>query len=230
MPTKSKSFSATLERIRSGVNFVIVRVPFDVRKTFGAGARPKVKGEINGFAFRTSLFPTREQGHFLLVNNKMQHGAHVAVGSRAKFRLELDTDQRVIAVPPEMKKVFAEARSLERWFAKLSYSIRKWLMDGITQPKSPEARVRRAEQVAELLMSAMEAERELPPLLRVAFARNPKAQTAWERMTSTQRRGQLLAVFYYRNPEARARRLDKAVEEAIRLAERAGERKDRNSR
>jgi hypothetical protein len=38
-------------------------------------------------------------------------------------------------------------------------------------------------------------------------------------MSASRRRGQLLAIFYYRSPEARARRLSKIVEEAAALAE-----------
>jgi hypothetical protein len=38
-------------------------------------------------------------------------------------------------------------------------------------------------------------------------------------MSPSHRRGQLIAIFYYRSPEARARRLEKVVAEAIALAE-----------
>src|SRR6185503_17758444 len=86
----SRSFSATLERLRSGLGWVIVRVPFDVAAVWGARARVKVKGEINGFPFRTSLFPTRDGVHFLLVNKRMQKGAHTGIGATARVRLEPD--------------------------------------------------------------------------------------------------------------------------------------------
>lgn len=220
----AKSFRANLERLRSGLNWVIVRVPFDVKKTWGAGGRPKVKGEINGFAFRTSLFPMRDGGHFLLVNKRMQRGAQTVLGTVARVRLEPDSEERVVAVPVEMKHIFAEERSLGRWFDQLNYSTRKWIADWISGVKSADARVRRAEQVSEQLLATMEAERELPPILQVAFARTPRARQGWEQMSSTQRRGQLLAIFYYRSPEARARRVDKVVQEAAERAEKRAER------
>jgi uncharacterized protein YdeI (YjbR/CyaY-like superfamily) len=84
--------------------------------------------------------------------------------------------------------------------------------------------MRRAEQVAEQLFSAMEAERELPPVLRLAFTRDPRALEGWNLMSPSHRRGLLIAVFYYRSPEARARRVDKIVEEAIALAEKKSHR------
>ena len=218
MRVKSKSFKATLEILRSGLGWVIARVPFDVAKTWGT-RRPKVKGEINGFPFRTTLFPARSGGHFVLVNKRMQAGSGTVPGSVAKFRLEPDTEERTVIAPAELKRAMAGERALERWYDALNYSTRKEIAAWITEVKSGEARVRRAQQLAERLLSPMEAEPELPPLLRLAFARTPRALEGWQRMSPSQRRAQLLAIFYYRSPEARARRVAKAVEAAAEYAE-----------
>ncbi|HMD07499.1 MAG TPA: YdeI/OmpD-associated family protein [Candidatus Acidoferrum sp.] len=215
----SKSFHATLERLRSNLGWIVIRIPFNVQNTWGTRGMFRVQGEINGFAFRTSLFPTRKGEHFLLVNKKMQAGAYATAGTTAEFLLKPDTAERVAVVPAEFKRILAEDRSFRRWFDALSYSIRKWISDWIVQPKSPAARVRRAEQVAEQLFSAMEAERELPPVLKLAFTRDPRALEGWNLMSPSHRRGQLIAIFYYRSPDARARRIEKVVAEAIALAE-----------
>lgn len=215
----TKSFHATLERLRSNLGWVVIRIPFDVQKIWGTRGMFRVKGEINGFPFRTSLFPTRKGEHFLLVNKKMQAGAHASEGTTAEFLLEPDTEERVAIVPTEFERFLAQDRLFRRWFDALSYSIRKWISDWIVQPKSAEARVRRAEQVAEQLFSAMEAECELPPALKLAFTRNPRALDGWNFMSPSHRRGQLIAIFYYRSPDARARRIEKVVAEAIALAE-----------
>jgi uncharacterized protein YdeI (YjbR/CyaY-like superfamily) len=215
----SESFEATLERLRSNLGWVVIRIPFNVQNIWGTRGMFRVRGEINGFAFRTSLFPTRKGEHFLLVNKKMQAGAHAFEGSTAEFFLEPDTEKRIITIPAEFKRILAEDRSFLRWFDALSYSIRKWISDWIVQPKSAASRVRRAEQVAEQLFSAMEAERELPPALQLAFARDPRAIEGWNLMSPSHRRAQLIAIFYYRSPDARARRLEKVIAEAIARAE-----------
>jgi uncharacterized protein YdeI (YjbR/CyaY-like superfamily) len=214
-----KSFEATLERLRSNLGWIVIRIPFNVQNIWGTRGMFRVKGEINGFAFRTSLFPTRKGEHFLLVNKKMQAGAHASEGNTAEFFLEPDTEERVIAIPAEFKRILAEDRTFRRWFDALSYSIRKWISDWIVQPKSAASRLRRAEQVAEQLFSAMEAERELPPALRLAFTRNPRALEGWNLMPPSHRRAQLIAIFYYRSPDARARRLEKVIAESISRAE-----------
>ncbi len=217
----AKSFQARLERIDSPLKWVMIRIPFDVVRTWGMRGQVKVKGEINGFAFRTSLFPKKNGGHMLLVNKRMQRGGKVAPGAVARFRLEPDTEERIVSVPPELKRAFAEERSILRWFNKLNYSTRKALIDVIAQVKSADARARRADQVAEQLLATLEAERELPPILQLAFARNSAAREGWERMSPGRRRGHLLGIFYQRSPDSRARRVAKAVEDAVEFERKA---------
>src|SRR5437870_9887601 len=134
----SRSFSAPLEPLRSGLGWVIVRVPLDVAAIWGKRGRLPVKGEINGFPFRTSLFPTREGTHFLLVNKRIQKGAQAGVGTTVRVRLEPDTEERVVTIPAELKRVLAGERALLRWFEKLNYSLQKWITDWITDAKSEE--------------------------------------------------------------------------------------------
>jgi uncharacterized protein YdeI (YjbR/CyaY-like superfamily) len=217
--TAAKSFQAVLERESSGLGWTIIRIPFDAKKVWGTRGRVKVKGDINGFAFRTSFFPDGKGGYTLLVNRKMQSGAGVVAGMAAKFRLEPDTAERSVAVPAELEEFLAEDRALRVWYDKLTYSIRKYLVALITDVKNAGTRARRAEQIAELLLATMEAERELPPILQAAFARDGRAREGWSLMSATQRRGHLLGIFYYRNPESRGRRAAKAVQNAVEIAE-----------
>ena len=216
----AKNFRATLERIQSRLGWTIIRIPFDVEKVWRTLVRLRVKGEINGFSFRTSLFPARGGGHILLVNKKMQEGGDVRQGMSAQFHLEPDLEERIAIVPAELKRLFNQDPSLYKWFKQMNYSTRSEIGKWIGQVKSAEARVRRAEQLAERLLAVMDAERELPPVLQLAFARDARAREGWNRMSPTQRRGQLLAIFYYRTPEARARRIEKTLEEASARAER----------
>jgi uncharacterized protein YdeI (YjbR/CyaY-like superfamily) len=221
----AKSFRATLEPDGTNLKWVIIHIPLDVEKVWGARGMLKVKGDINGFAFRTSLFPTGKGGHTLLINKRMQAGAKAAVGTTAQFRLEPDTEKRTVTVPPELKRILAEDRSFRRWFEKLNYSTQKWVTDWVTDVKSAEARVRRAEQVAEQMLSTMEAEQELPPALQRVLSPGSLAREGWERMSQTQRRGHLLAIFYYRNPESRVRRTEKMLADAEGRAKRASKEK-----
>jgi Domain of unknown function (DUF1905)/Bacteriocin-protection, YdeI or OmpD-Associated len=225
--TLVKTFKATLERGQASLGWTIIRVPRHVTDVWQAGRRVRVKGEIKrdggkGFAFRTTLFPAGNGEFTLLVNKRMQAGAGVSLGSVAVFRLEPDTEVREIAIPPELKEILADVPSLRRWYDRLPYSIRKYVTDIVLGPKSPEARVRRAEAMAEHLLAMQEGEKETPPILEAGFVRSPLARQGWKLMTPAQRRGHLWGVFYYRSPEARQRRADKVIEHAVQIAKSKG--------
>src|SRR5262245_38620625 len=207
----AKSFSAVLVSSGDKLNWVVICIPFDVAKLWGKHGQLKVIGEINGFAFRTSLFPDGKGGHILMVNKKMQAGGRVRSGMKAHFLLEPDTAKREVKVPKELQRELGRSKRLKKFYDSLSFSIRKWIADMVADRKQPESRVRSAQRTAEWLMEAIEAERELPPMFQIAIYRNPAVRERWEQMSASQRRGNLLAVFYYRNPESRAKRLQKAV-------------------
>lgn len=215
----AKRFRAVLEPLEGGLGWVVARVPFDVQATWKTMVRLRVKVEVGGEVFRTSLFAyARRDGHFVLVNKKMQKAAGAAVGAMVDFAVAPDLDEREAAVPPELERLLKQEKALARWYAKLSESMRQEIGKWIEGVKGAEARQRRAEQMAERLMLTMEGEKELPPVLEVAFRRTPAARTGWEKMTVTQRRRHLLGIFYYQSPEAREKRVGKLVEDALRLA------------
>ncbi len=220
-----KRFEARLERLRSNLNWIVVHMPFDAAAFWGTRGQIKVKGDVNGFAFRTSLFPTREGRHFLLVNKRMQKGARAVEGSVARFQIVFDSEERTVTIPGELKRILSEDRSLRRWYDGLNHSTRDDIAKWIAEPKSGEARARRAEQIAERLLAVMEAERELPPILQVAFARHPRAREGWDGMSASRRRGHLFGIFYYRTPDGQGRHIHKMLEDASALAEKINSKK-----
>lgn len=215
----AKSFQATLERGGGALNWVIVRIPFDVSKIWGKRGQLRVKGEINGSAFRTTLFPTGDGRHILLVNKGMQKGGRAGLGVTARFRLEPDTQKREVSMPAELKSAFEDDPALQRWYQQLNPSARSDIARWVADVKSAAARVRRTEQIVERMLATMEAESELPPILRLAFARDARAEEGWKRMSATHRRRHLFGIFYYRTPDGRAGRIAKMMEEARRYAE-----------
>ncbi|MGC2639572.1 MAG: YdeI/OmpD-associated family protein [Acidobacteriaceae bacterium] len=64
----------------------------------------------------------------------------------------------------------------------------------------------------------MEGEHTTPPVLELAFQRQPRARAGWLAMTPIQRRGHLLGIYWYQSPESRRKRAQKAVEAALRVA------------
>jgi uncharacterized protein YdeI (YjbR/CyaY-like superfamily) len=214
MAPRSKRFTAVLERGGQALGWTIARVPFDAREAWNEMVRLRVRGEVNGFMFRTSLFPDARGGFYLLVNRAMQAGAGVGAGDAAEFKLEPDLEPREAELPDELAVLLDEEPELREWYGALTEYMRreigKWVMD----VKSDAARMRRAEQMAERLLATMEGERELPPAIEAALRARPKARTGWAKMTAAQRRGELLAVFYYRTVESRQKRIAKLCDAA----------------
>jgi uncharacterized protein YdeI (YjbR/CyaY-like superfamily) len=214
MAPRARTFRATLESGGQPLGWTIARVPFDPGDVWSKMIRLRVRGEINSYAFRTSLFPDARGGFYLLVNRAMQNGAEAHLGDTAEFHLEPDLDAREAELPDELSVLLDDEPGLRPWYDALTEYTRreigKWILNG----KTDATHMKRAEQMAERLLAAMEAEIELPPIIEAAFRKHPKARSGWKKMTPLQRRNELLAVFYYQTPDARQRRVDKLIEAA----------------
>ena len=113
-PSITKSFTALLEADRTRLRWVIARIPFDVAKAWPVRRGLRVRGEIEGFAFRTSLFAASGgEGHFLLVNKKMLAAANASVGSRVRISLQPDLEERTATVPPELARALKATASCQ---------------------------------------------------------------------------------------------------------------------
>ena len=220
---KPKTFRATLELLGKSLPWTIARVPFDAKAAWPAMQGRRVRGTVNGVAFRSTLVPAFEGGVLVLVMNKqMQRAAKARLGDQVTITLEPDWEERPAEIPAEFMRILKAEGELRRWFqTALSNSDRRELGRFLSQPKSAASRKKRAEQTAERLMLTMEGELETPPILRIALERRPPASEGWRTMTATQRRRHLLGIFYYRSPEGQQRRAEQAVEAAMAIAKRA---------
>jgi uncharacterized protein YdeI (YjbR/CyaY-like superfamily) len=220
-PNAAQSFRSSLEQGSRALGWVIARIPFDPARVWPKMIRLRVRGEINGFGFRTSLFPDPQGGFYLLVNRAMQTGAGAHLGDMADFRLEADMEERAAELPDELGVLLDGEAGLRAWYDSLTEYTRREIGKWIGGVRSDASRMKRAEQMAERLLATMEAEVELPPLIAKAFRRHANVRTAWDRLTPLQRRAQLMGVFYYQTPEARERRVEKLITMLLANSERS---------
>src|ERR1700733_2822957 len=204
-----RSFQGVLEPVDIGISSLMVRIPFDPVEVWPLRSKLRVKGVLSAahqaaepLSFATSLLRSRNRGYFLLVTGRMRKALHVSVGAPVEVTLEPDLDELAATPPPEFAKFLKADRSLKKWFATLNYSTRKYIADDIQAVKSTETRKRRAEQWAERMMLTMEGEEYPPPVLQIAFRRQPLARAGWDAMTANQRRIALLSIFSTKSPEA----------------------------
>ena len=215
MVAKAKTFRAVLEPLGDGLGWVVAWLPFDATTAWKKLVRLRVTVEVGGEVFRTSLFPGAGRGgHFVLVNKKMQQAAGARVGAMVEFTIAPDMEERPAELPDELAALLDDEPGLREWYDGLTEHTRREIGKWVLGVKSEASRMRRAEQMAERLLGTMEGERELPPVIEAAFRARPKARAGWKRMTETQRRNGLMAVFYYQTPEARLKRVGKLCDEA----------------
>lgn len=217
-----RTFTAVLEPLRNGLSWVVARVPFAIAEAWPVRRGTRVCGEIEGVPVKTSLMAyPGGSGHFLLVNRKIQAAAGVAVGSKVQISLEPDLEARPAVIPAELARVLKSERGLRKWFDGLGEALRRDVGKWAMEPRSAASRQKRAEDAAEWMLLAMEGEldpKDPPPILKAAFQRQPLARVGWEAMTAAQRRRHLLGMFHLRGVEARERRAEQAVEDAVRVA------------
>jgi uncharacterized protein YdeI (YjbR/CyaY-like superfamily) len=220
-----KSFQGVLEPVDIGISSLMVRVPFDPVEVWPVRSKLRVKGTLSNNAadalsIATSLLRSQRHGYFLLVTGRMRKALHISVGAHLEITLEPDLDDLAATPPPEFAKFLKADRSLKKWFAALNYSTRKYIADDIQAVKSAETRKRRAESWAERMMLTMEGEEYPPPILQIAFRRQPLARAGWDAMTANQRRMALLSIFTAKSPEAQAKRVEWTLAEAMKSAQR----------
>jgi uncharacterized protein YdeI (YjbR/CyaY-like superfamily) len=79
----------------------------------------------------------------------------------------------------------------------------------------------------ERILLVMDGEESPPPILQVAFRRQPLARTGWYALTDNQRRTALFGIFTCVSPEAQAKRIERIVADAMQAARRSEKRQAR---
>ena len=142
-------FKVKLEgRERSAVAWL--NAPFDVAQVFGTRARVPVRGTLNGFPFCSSLMPMGGC-HGMAINRTMRDGAGVQAGDTVTVVLERDDAQRVVDIPPLLKKELYRSKAAQANWKKQSFTNQKEMARSITEVKQEETRLRRLIRVMDIL-------------------------------------------------------------------------------
>jgi len=146
-----RKFRAKLSRFEGVGTWTYVNVPFDVEKLFGKGGQVKVKGTVNGIAFRNSLMPDGDGQHFLVVNKSIRDKAKVKVGDRVLVVVEPDAGPRGIEAPPDLAKALGRNKTAKMIWDDFAYSHKRAFVDWIVSAKRVETRGRRIDEALVLI-------------------------------------------------------------------------------
>lgn len=143
---KTYSFKATI--YKTGINYA-VDVPEKISSALEAvRGYIKVKGTINGFAFRTTLVPVKNGQYRLFTNLIMLKGAGAWIGDAVKFVIEQDVEIPEIdyPMPPALRKRLKE-KKLMGAFEALTPSRKKEILHYLGFIKTEETLLRNIDKL-----------------------------------------------------------------------------------
>ena len=146
---KELQFAGKLESRQRG--YVCLDIPRAVSEQIGQRGRVPVVANLNGHEVRTSIFPSGQGSHFMLVNKAMRQGASAAAGDIVSVKLSVDHAPRKVIVPPDFKRALAKSQKAQARFEAYSFSHRKEYLGYIEEAKRPETRAKRIARTITLL-------------------------------------------------------------------------------
>jgi nucleotidyltransferase/DNA polymerase involved in DNA repair len=146
--TGATAFRATIEL--GGKTATGIEVPPEVVESLGAGKRPPVRVTLAGYAYRSTVATMR--GRFMLpISAAVRATAGVAAGDEVDVALALDTEPRVVTVPPDFAAALDADEQARHAFDAMSYSHKlRWVLS-IDDAKSEVTRRRRIAKAVETL-------------------------------------------------------------------------------
>jgi hypothetical protein len=144
MTTNQKlKFSTTL--LQAGKTATGIKIPPEIIEKLGAGKKPAIKVTINGFTYRSTVAVMG--GAFMVgVSAENRAGAKVNGGDKIDVTIELDTEERLVDVPPDFQKLLNKNPVANQKFTALSYSKKKAIVLPINDAKTDETRKKRLEK------------------------------------------------------------------------------------
>jgi hypothetical protein len=138
------TFEAVIEPGEGGGAFV--RIPFDVEQAFG-NKRPRVKVVFDGnIEYRGSLVRYGIPEHMLIVLKEIREKLGKQAGDSIHVKVEADTAERKVDLPPPLLLAFAAYPEAETRFRQREY------VQYINEAKRPETVQRRVMKTVERLM------------------------------------------------------------------------------
>lgn len=123
-----------------------MKIPPEVVAALGTSRKPAVKVTINGYTHRSTVAVVN--GAFMVgVPPVFREGAGIGPGEEVQVEIELDTEPRVVSVPPDLAAALKRDSAAQRAFEALSYSNQRRLAEPIADAKSDETRERRVAKV-----------------------------------------------------------------------------------
>jgi hypothetical protein len=138
----SVTFSTTLSAFGTNTG---IEVPDDVIEKLGAGHRPPVLVDVNGYEYRSTVAVMGGK-HLISVNAATRKETGLAGGDPIRVTLTVADTPREVDVPADFAAALAAEPACAEFFASLSNSLQRYHVDTVNGAKTDETRQRRIEK------------------------------------------------------------------------------------
>ncbi len=142
----SVSFDTTVTA--TGNNTGIV-VPGDLIDDLGAGSRPALVVNVNGYEYRNTVGVMGGK-HMISISAAIRKETGLKGGDPVHVTLTLADTPREVNVPGDFAAALSADPDAGAFFAALSNSLQRYHVDNITEAKTAETRQRRIEKAVSL--------------------------------------------------------------------------------
>lgn len=144
-----QTFETTL--ILAGKTATGFEIPAEIVESFNEGKKFPVKVTINGYSYRNTI-AVMGKAFMLGVSAEHRAGSGVKAGDVLNVTLELDTEPRVVEIPENLLKIFAENPRARINFEALSHSKKQGLVLPIKAAKTEATLQKRLAQTLQILL------------------------------------------------------------------------------
>ena len=136
-------FDATLSTIQEST---VLRLPETASKDLPSRGQVAVRGTINGVEFQTVLEPDGDFGHWMRVDDTLQHAAGISAGDTATLYIEMTKAWPEPRVPQDLAAALAAApQTIQNLWHEITPMARWEWVRWVNSTKNPDTRRRRVD-------------------------------------------------------------------------------------
>ena len=145
-----ETVSATFETtVTAHSNKTGIVVPAEAIERLGAGHRPPVHVDVNGYQYRSTV-AVMGGDHMIGISAAHREASGLRGGDPIRVTLSLADSPREVEVPADFAEALAADREAAAFFAGLSNSLQRYHVDNLNGAKAAETRRRRIDKAIAL--------------------------------------------------------------------------------
>jgi antitoxin component of MazEF toxin-antitoxin module len=142
------TFETTVTAIGNNTGIV---VPGEVIDRLGAGKRPSVLVDVNGYEYRNTV-AVMGGAYMIGISAAVRQATGLAGGDPIRVTLTVAVTPREVDVPADLAAALAAESAAGAFFASLSNSLQRYHVDTVNAAKTTETRQRRIEKAVALFL------------------------------------------------------------------------------